>query len=375
LKKKLAILFLFLILIGTCKIIVGTIHENRNQKKITVIVEKHKEKKQTEEARISNLNFYQKLHEKRDINALIIGDSIAQGTGASDFHKKWTNLMIKNVQQKYRSTITTDPITGGSTTGVRAWVELNNAKLTKKYDIAFICFGQNDKRSIKPKQFKIFYESTIIKLKELNSNIEIIPIIESSFREYNDYSNVIKELARHYNLQYADTVQAFNNSGQLYSDLSNDLVHPNDKGYAYYAKTIEKVINDNYISKKETDINYSVLYNNTKKLTNFVFDNTPDLNNGFIIDNGFIGNRVSENLTFNTNKSVAIIHFLRMPRGGKFKAFIDDDFVKEINTNSTFNVSYSDLISDNLRGKHKIRIEISSLIKGGSVKILGIATN
>ncbi|MBU3213571.1 SGNH/GDSL hydrolase family protein [Clostridium estertheticum] len=374
-KKSIGISCMFLVVLLSFIFIVVIIRNKTNIKENLELVEQQKVINRGEVGRISDLNFYQKLHQKKDINALIVGDSIAQSTGTSNFHEKWINVVIKDVQKKYRSTITTDSITGGSTTGIRAWVELNNAKLTKQYDVAFICLGQNDQFNIKPKQFRMFYESIIIKLKKLNPNIEIIPIIESSFRQYNDYSKAIEDLAEHYNLQYADTVRAFNNSGKLYSYLSNDLVHPNGKGYVYYAKTIEKVINDNYLSNKKTNIDYSVLYNNTKKLTDYVFDNSPDLNNGFTIENGFIGNKVSENLTFNTTKSVAIIHFLRKPNGGKFKVFIDDNFIKEINTNSTFQVSYSDLIAYNLRGNHKIRIEISYIIKKGSVKILGLVTN
>ena len=374
-KKNIIISCVLLVVVVSFIFVLIIIHNKANEKQNVILVEQQKKTKRIEVGRISDLNFYQKLHEKKDINALIVGDSIAQSTGSSNFHEKWINVVIKDVQQKYRSTIKTDPITGGSTTGVRAWVELNNAELTKQYDVAFICLGQNDQFNIKPKQFRMFYESIIIKLKKFNPNIEIIPIIESSFREYNDYSSVIEDLAEHYNLQYADTIQAFNNSGKLYSDLSIDLVHPNGQGYVYYAKTIEKIINSNYISNKKTDIDYSVLYNNTKKLTDFVFDNSPDSNNGFTIADGFIGNKVLENLTFNTTKSVAIIHYLRKPKGGRFKVFIDDNYIKEINTNSTFQVSYSDLIAYNLRGKHKIRIEISSIINKDSVKILGIATN
>ena len=89
---------------------------------------------------------------------------------------------------------------------------------------------------------RVFYESIIIKLKKINPNIEIIPIIESSFREYNDYSNAIVEVSKHYNLQYADTIHAFNSLEQLYESLTKDVVNPNDKGYSYYAKTIEKII-------------------------------------------------------------------------------------------------------------------------------------
>ena len=195
--------------------------------------------------------------------------------------KRWSNLVIKDVKDKYKSTMTTDLITGGSTTGIRAWVELNSAKLTKKYDVAFMCFGQNDQWSMTPKQFGSFYESIIIKLKKINPSIEIIPIIESSFREHNSYSDIITELSKHYNLQQADTVLAFNNSADTYESLAKDSELPNDKGYSLYAETIVKVINSNFTSNKKTNIKYKVLYDNTNKLTNFVFDNSPDLNNGF----------------------------------------------------------------------------------------------
>ena len=374
-KKSGAILSIFLIIVSICVIAVGAIHGNKNEKMHTALAQQHRDEAKNKESRISSLNFYGNLLEGRDVDALIIGDSIGQSAGSSNSDKKWSNLIIKDVMKKYKSTMTTDFITGGSATGIRGWVELNSVKATKKYDLAFICFGQNDQFNMKPEQFKIFYESIIINLKKINPNIEIIPIIESSFREYNDYSKAIEELSKHYNLQYADTLQAFNSSAQPYSNLTKDAEIPSDKGYNYYARTIEKIIDKNYASKKKTKDKYSVLYNNTNKLTDFVFDNSPDLKNGFTLDKDMTSSKVSDSLTFNTTNSVAIIHFLRQPSGGKFKVFIDDNFVEEIDTKSTFQVSYSKLIADNLEGKHKIRIEISSIKKGEAVKILGLATN
>lgn len=374
-KKALSILTILLIIVGISAIGVGATRDNKNEKALVASAKLSREGSSTEEARASSLNFYENLSEKKAVNALVIGDSIGQSNSASNNDKKWSNLIAKDVKEKYKSTMTTDFITGDSTTGVRAWVELNNTKPTKQYDIAFICFGQKDQWNIKAEQFGLFYESIIVKLKKTNPNIEIIPIIESSFREYNDYSKVIKDLSNHYKLQYADTIKGFSSSSETYEKLTTDIEIPNDKGYSQYATTIEKVIYDNCKAKKKTNIKYSAFYKDTSKLNKFVFDDSPDSNTGFDLESGMISNKTADTLTFNTTSSVAIIHFLRKPNGGKFKVFIDDKFSCEVDTKSKLEVSYSNLITDDLEGSHKIKIETSSINEGETVKILGLATN
>ena len=226
-----------------------------------------------------------------------------------------------------------------------------------------------------PDEFGIFYESIIIKLKKTNPNIEIIPIIQSSFRKDNAYCDVIKKLSTHYNLQYADTIKTFVNSPERYEDLTKDTEIPNDKGYSYYASTIEKIIDSNYKTNKKTNLTYSVFYKDTNKLTKFVFDTTPDINNGFNLEDGLVGEKALDSVTFNTTGSLAIIHFLKQPSGGKFSIYLDGKFLSEVDTKSSTEVSYSNLISDNLVGNHKIKIEVSTIYSGESVKILGLATN
>ncbi|MBU3111006.1 SGNH/GDSL hydrolase family protein [Clostridium lacusfryxellense] len=374
-KKILIGLSILLIIVGIYGIGVGAIRENKNEKELIVLAQQRREKSSADDVKILKLNFYENLSESKDINALIIGDSISQSAGSSNNDKRWSNLVINDVKDKYKSTMTTDLITGGSTTGIRAWVELNSAKLTKKYDVAFMCFGQKDQYSMTPKQFGVFYESIIIKLKKINPSIEIIPIIESSFRERNSYSDIITELSKQYNLQQADTMLSFNSSVDKYESLSKDLELPNDKGYKLYAETILKVINSNVESKKKTNIKYNVLYDNTNKLNNFVFDNSPDLNNGFILEGILSSSKALDSLTFNTTKEVAIIHYLSQVNGGKFKVYIDGKFAREIDTKSTSEGSNSSLISDNLDGEHKIMIRTSAINKRETVKIVGLATN
>jgi lysophospholipase L1-like esterase len=367
------IIILLLMITFIFIITIGTMRDNKIKKELVIASDKYTAEQLKEEKRIAGLNFYQDLKEHRNINALIIGDSISQGDRSDTVEGKWFNKLKTDIKSKYNSNIDFDLISGGSTTSVRGWVELNQASLTEKYDIAFICFGQNDQADVTPEQFKIFYESIINKVKKLDPNIEIIPIIESSLRNYNAYSNIIVDLSNHYGFQYADTIQAFNASGQPYTTLSKDGIHPNDKGYAYYESTIEQIIDKNYTANKQTNAIPNVLYVDTNKL-NFNFNSSPE-NNGFSNNNGFVGSAIGNSLIFNTSSNTAIIHFMRQPNGGKFKIYVDGNLIKEIDTNLSFNVSYSNIVFDNLQGQHKVKIEISSLPNNGAVKILGLATN
>ncbi|MGH4050597.1 MAG: GDSL-type esterase/lipase family protein [Clostridium sp.] len=374
-KKVLSVITILLITVGIFAIGVGVKRANKNQKSLAVSSKQRREESVTIDAKAANLNFYENLSENRDVKALIIGDSMSQSNGSSSDDKKWYNLLIKDVKSKYKSTMTTDLITGDSTTAVRAGVELNKTKLTKEYDVAFLCFGQNDQWSLSPKQFGTYYESIIINLKKTNPNIEIIPIIESSFREYNSYSDIIIALSKNYNFQQADMVLAFNNSGNTYNELAEKTELPNDKGYSLYAQTIEKVIGSNITANKKTNIKSNVLYDDTNKLTNFVLDKSPDINNGFILEGVLTSKKKSDEITFNTTSEVAILNFLNQKNGGKFNVYVDGKFIHEVDTKSKSQCSNSILVADDLKGPHKILIRATSSVGGQTVKIVGIATN
>ena len=162
-KKIVVTLSMLLIIVAIWGIGVGASRANKNEKKLTALAQQNSDGNLTDNEVTSSLNVYEELRQNQDINALVIGDSIGQSNGSSNDNAKWFNLIAKDVKEKYKSTMTTDLVTGGSTTGIRAWVELNNDKATKQYDVAYLCFGQKDQWSITPEQFGNFYESIIIK--------------------------------------------------------------------------------------------------------------------------------------------------------------------------------------------------------------------
>lgn len=55
--------------------------------------EQQKTKDAAQKELIANLSFYQKLANGLDVNILIVGDSIGNGTGASNTDHAWTSLI------------------------------------------------------------------------------------------------------------------------------------------------------------------------------------------------------------------------------------------------------------------------------------------
>ena len=118
-----------------------------------------------------------------------------------------------------------------------------------KYDLIIVCYGQNDKVD----GFNLDYEALIRGTIFKNQTNCIIPVLESSQREYNEKMQWIMTVAEYYQLPVADTIKAFNNSGYSYELLSADGVHPNDKGYKimgdFYSNIIEDYLNEKFNKK------------------------------------------------------------------------------------------------------------------------------
>lgn len=103
------------------------------------------------------------------------------------------------------------------------------------YDLAVICYGQNDD----DEQFSMYYESIIRALHSKYEKCSIISILESAQKGYTTKMKEIQNIADYYEIPVADTIEPFKDD---YDNLTYDDVHPNDEGHKLYAECIEKII-------------------------------------------------------------------------------------------------------------------------------------
>lgn len=212
-------------------------------------------------------SFYQKLSDGFDVNVLIVGDSIGEGSGASAYNTFWMSLLQESLQYDYKGKIVFTNVSMGGNASYAGYVRTMALNDDIDYDLAIICYGQNDSVD----GFSTYYESIIQAIRSKYPDCSIISILESSQREYTDKMTAIQSICDHYGIPVADTIAAFNNSGKAYDDLSNDGVHPNDVGQEIYYETVKAVIDENVAVSTGKMEDVDVINADVHKFDNFIW--------------------------------------------------------------------------------------------------------
>ncbi len=195
-------------------------------------------------------SFYQKLADGFDVKILIVGDSISLGKGISDESFSWVNLLESDLVETYNVNVQVQNVSLSYSTAYAGYVR-TMALPENDYDLAIICYGQNDDE----KTFANYYEGLIRAIRSKNERCSIISVLESSQRKYTNKIKTIQELSEHYGNQVADLIDPFNDtaSGDYKNLTSNDGINPNESGQKIYADVISKLIADEV--EKDTPYN------------------------------------------------------------------------------------------------------------------------
>lgn len=363
-KNKSVIMIIILALILGMTIITGIIKDKtliaKNKKEILEINEFNK-KERKENQRISNLNVYEKLKENRDINILVAGDGISAQVLGTSYESGWVYKLQNYLINKYHCKANINNISVGLAISYQGYNEVMKENLNN-YDLIILCYGQNDRRILDVKEFIVTYEALIRQIKVKNPNCDIIPIIESSLREYNGYTNAIIDISNYYGFNYADTIKGFNESGIAYSQLVTDGVFPNENGYDIYFNTIKDIIDKNVLDGKKIRNEIITPYDlgcTTLDLYKFIDKKNMNFKDNvyeFETTGSFIG------LLYSTSPSYDVIN-----------VYINNVLTKKISTNSPYKNNIATIIADNLTGKNIIKLEIIQEDK--NTEVLGLITN
>ena len=209
-------------------------------------------------------SFYQKLVDGFDVNVLVVGDSIAEG---GQGEKGWCTLLQNNLRKTYGNSVSFTNVSMGGNTSYAGYVRTMALNDNVDYDLAIICYGQNDGAD----GFSTNYESIIRAIRSKYPDCSIISILESSQRTYTEKMTTIQNICERYSIPVADTIAAFNDSGKAYDDLTGDGVHPNDAGQEIYFETVKAVIDDNVTASTGKMTDTDVINADVHKFDNFVW--------------------------------------------------------------------------------------------------------
>lgn len=212
---------------------------------VSVIIQQREIRElQAENIRVSTetdgppIGAYQKLRHGHNISILIVGDSLGASAGAGEGHS-WETRLTDWIYEKYAVRCSVKNISLGGTGSYAGYVQVMKED-GGDYDLAIICYGYNDSEE----SLSRYYEAIIRAVRSKYIHCNIISVLQSPEREYNAKTEVINELAEHYDIDMADTIAAFNSSGYGYDELTEDGVHPNDIGYSLYYETVRNIISD-----------------------------------------------------------------------------------------------------------------------------------
>lgn len=290
-------------------------------------------------------SFYQKLADGFDVNVLVVGDSIGAGAGTQMDGQQWYTQLQTYLRTVNKSKVSVTNVSMGGNASYAGYVRTMALNDNVNYDLAIICYGQNDGTD----GFSTNYESIIRAIRSKYPDCSIISILESSQREYTEKMTTIQSICEHYGIPVADTIDAFNNSGKDYDDLSNDGVHPNDVGQGIYFETVKSVIDDNVAASTGRMSDVDVINADVYKFNNFMgYDATDD----------FV--RVDD-LTYVLKLSASgVLGIDYNFESGDNKADIYVDGVLFKSPTSTFNYDFSQrhilVVSDDCTVKNEIKV-------------------
>ncbi len=181
----------------------------------------------------------------KDIRVLFVGDSISA--------LEWSTEATKWLEYQYGINCETNNISLGGGTSYTGYARLNMLPEDEEaYDLAVICFGQNDATM----DFALHYETVIRQLLEKNPNICLFSVLESSQRIYTEKIREIIRLADYYDIPVIDTLAAYEQSEYSYDALSPDTIHPGELGEELYLKAFTEVLSEKVAEVSTSVANY-----------------------------------------------------------------------------------------------------------------------
>ncbi|WP_349405335.1 SGNH/GDSL hydrolase family protein [Clostridium perfringens] len=189
-------------------------------------------------------NPYEKIKEGKEVNILVLGNGIGLSEGKTDDSGNWTSSLSKWLEETYKSKANITNLSQDKATVKVGLEELEKNKDT--FDLAYIIFGENDQKALKPNEFKEDYEKIIKILKERNKNVDIVPIIENSLRKKNEYTTIIEAIGKDNYIKALDMATVFTKDPAPYAKLTTKGgIYPNNVGYSLYFSNVKSLIEAN----------------------------------------------------------------------------------------------------------------------------------
>ena len=299
---------------------------------------------------ISTVIVMKRLQNHNTLEVLIVGDSIGEGAGASDPSLKWHKYLVPYMKETYNIKLNITNVSMGGNASYAGYVRVMELSDEKEYDLAIICYGENDKTE----DFSLFYESILHAVKNKYPSCSLMTILESSQRDYTEKMKAIQTLSNHYGAYVADTIAAFKDSGRPYEDLCSDGTHPNDEGQKIYYETV-KVLMDQFVEQKDNRLNQTI-----EMVDQRIYD-FQEFKYYSVEEFEKVEDTILE-LTIQIPPSMLGIDYTSVKGENDIVVLVDEqtEYKKNVVWNNDFTLEFIELIAHNCKVNSKLQIIFSS---------------
>lgn len=243
---------------------VAAVNEDTRETEKEIAQAEAEEKAAALEEKRESDSFYQKLQDGFDVRILVVGDTIANGYGASSGDVTWFNLVKKSIEEQYNVGVTMDNVSildsGAYASYARVKMEEN-----EDYDLVLICTGANDAEETLP----VYYEALLRAIRDTFTRCSTISIQEYMESDNNAKNMTIQSLSNAYNALSVD----------MYSQMVIDPTpyiqdggYLNDAGHQLYADSIMSVIKKAVEDGTEYEVAQTApIYTETLKFDQFLY--------------------------------------------------------------------------------------------------------
>ena len=189
-------------------------------------------------------NTYYRLTHDKELNVAYLGGSITQGGNASEYSKNWVALTTAWLSEQFPDAAVNENNSGISNTGSNYGIFRLEHDIfdVAVPDLIFIEFTSNDWGRFGDLNISRQNESIIRKLYEVNPKVDIV-FLYTNFGSDSPCRRASTALAQHYGLLVVDPGSELKRrideeEGGVYDKYSNDKIHPNDVGHAFYLEKI-----------------------------------------------------------------------------------------------------------------------------------------
>ena len=243
---------------------VAAVNEDTRETEKEIAQAEAEEKAAALEEKRESDSFYQKLKDGFDVKILVVGDTIANGYGASSADATWFNLVKKSIEEQYNVGVTMDNV---SILDSGAYASYARVKMEEDedYDLTLICTGANDAEETLP----VYYEALLRAIRDTFTRCSAISIQEYMESGNNAKNMTIQSLSNAYNALSVD----------MYSQMVIDPTpymqdggYLNDAGHQLYADTVMSVIKKGVEDGMEYAVTQTApIYTETLKFDQFLY--------------------------------------------------------------------------------------------------------